>query len=223
MANDFFKKMASVFVDFEEAENKPAIEVAASKYPIPAKPKTAVLTATNQEPQTVAIPADPNTFVVDQMLMEKLCDELESVNLPGPDYQELKTAASDEDVVSIVSDPAKRFVLAYKTLKAAHPKLNKQHILDSIDVYVKHLEKCESDALTDIETKRKEVQSDVNRVAELEQLIARYQAEKTELQNKIHSLTAQCDNNEKSMKHHVAFLKGKLNEDKETINQVIKD
>lgn len=214
MANDFFKKMASAFVEFKEEE----VQVAT----VPTTPKPTVVVS-NPTAQNNAEVQQSNTVVLDQDLMNKLCEELENVNLPGPDYQELKTAASDEDVVSIVSDPEKRFILAYKTLKAAHPNLNKQHILDSIDVYINHLKKCEREALEDINAKRAEIQTDVNKVNELTSKIAEYQSEIQRLQININDTTDRCTKNENNMVSHVAFLIDKLQADKASIDKVIKD
>lgn len=216
MAKQFFKKMASAFVEFKDEETNPTIVPKAS---------TAVITATDQEPKVVVIPPEPHTsgIALDKDLLNKLCEELESVNLPGPDYQELKTAASDEEMVELVPDETKRFVLAYKTLKAAHPDLNKLHILHSIDVYVNHLKKCEKDALEDINKKRQEIASQVERVTELKNLITQYQSEIEKLQSHIDTTKSECGANEAKMVSHVAFLVEKLNKDKETINQVIKE
>ena len=215
MAKDFFKKMASAFVDFKDDETQKEIP----------KATTAVLTATGAEPKVLVVPPEPNRteVLLDKELLGKLCEELESVNLPGPDYQELKTAASDEEMVAIVPDASKRFILAYKTLKAAHPDLNKIHVLHSIDVYIEHLKKCEQDALEEINKKRQEIDSKSEEVNRLKSLIVKYQAQIDELTNTINTTTAECNTNETKMTSHVAFLIDKLYRDRETIDREINE
>lgn len=96
-----------------------------------------------QQPQVV--PTQPyvnNSMVpgvVNQDIYNNFKEILSQRNLPGPDYLELKTAA--DAMKSYLPDENQRFLFSFTSIKATNSKFNKKIVTDSIDEYIKYIEK----------------------------------------------------------------------------------
>ena len=159
---------------------------------------------------------------LNQVLLDKLCERLDSENLPGPDYMELKTAMNDEFIIDAVPDENKRFIIAFKSLQANAPQLTKEYILKSIDTYVGFLKKWEREALADVKAVRSEVGDKKQAINDLNKKIEELVAERAGLEAAVAETETKCNKNEHEMVEAVAFLVKKFNEDKEKINSVLK-
>lgn len=208
MANNFFNVVKSAFIVTEETSTTPQSEV---KQETIAKETKASVPEINEM----------SVNAINQSLLDKLCERLESENLPGPDYMELKTAMNDDFIKDAVPDETKRFGIAFKTLQATAPTLTKQHVLDSIDTYIGYLNRWKADAVSDINNKRNEVVSKKQEIESLTQKMNELLNKRNELQKEVDETESKCNKNENDMVNAVNFLVTKLTEDKNKINSVL--
>lgn len=217
MANKFFNAVKSAFIVTEE-ENTPSIK----EEKVVTTNVGVNITNSNVVTSTSSVEINEKTVnLINQGLLDKLCERLEQENLPGPDYMELKTAMNDEFIVEAVPDENKRFGIAFKTLQASSPSLTKQYVLESIDKYVKILRNWENEALVDVNKKRSEISDKKKEIETLTQQMNELLKRRNELQTEVNSTEEKCAKNENDMKNAVGFLVSKLEEDKNKINVVL--
>lgn len=218
MANKFFNALASAFVVTNDESN--------SKQEVSKETKVESKVFTQTAPivnvPTVQTVVNTNTAVNSQLL-DKLCEKLESENLPGPDYMELKTAVNDGDMVNIIPDEKARFLVAFKSLKANAPSFSKKSVIDSIDKYVSLLKQWENEAITDINNRRNEVSGKKQQIADINRQIEELVSKANAIQSEVDITEEKCNQNENDMKTAVSLLVNKFNEDREKINSVLTD
>lgn len=115
-----------------------------------------VSTSNVQSPTSIPTDASVNSGKedVNQELLNKLCNYLETCKIEGGDYMQLKKAANS-DGMKVIPDETVRFQAAYATLKSVNPNLTKDIIINSIDTYISEMNKQYDIAIKQIEEKRK--------------------------------------------------------------------
>jgi hypothetical protein len=224
MTNNFFKTIASAFVVQDDSTQQP---VESKPTQIQTQSQTIVPNYNQQitPTQQISTPTDSGNEVkhiqMNETLFNKLCQKLESENLPGPDYMELKQAAMNESMVKLIPDEGTRFNLAFISLKAATPSLSKNTITNSIDTYISKLKEWEEESLSEIEVTRSEVDVKVARINELNDSLTKIKNEINTLQQDVTATLTKCDTNKSDMQNVVQFLVKKLSEDKQKIETAI--
>ena len=171
-----------------------------------------------------------NNVEMNQDILNKLCSFMESCNLPGPDYMELKKATNSEGM-KVIPDIGVRFQAAFATLKSMHPNLSKQIILDSIDAYINELQKQNNIAKEQIETKRKkEVIDKQNIIADKETQIKKLQdeivkisSEMLKMKEEVKNAEDECNKNINEFNASVNLLINNLITDKNKISETLID
>ena len=92
-----------------------------------------ISTSNVQSPASIPSDASVNSGKeeVNQELLNKLCNYLETCKIEGGDYMQLKKAANS-DGMKVIPDETVRFQAAYATLKSVNPNLTKDIIINSI-------------------------------------------------------------------------------------------
>lgn len=163
-------------------------------------------------------------------LLNKLCSYIESCNLPGPDYMELKKAANNP-AMNAISDIGLRFQVVYTTLKSLHPHLTKKIILDSIDTYISELQKQKEIAEKQIEDKRQTEVVDKNKIIaekeakikKLQDEIVKISSEMITMKEEVQEAENECAKNKQEFNAAVTLLINNLTADKNKINETIND
>ena len=163
---------------------------------------------------------------VNQELLNKLCNYLETCKIEGGDYMQLKKAANS-DGMKVIPDEAVRFQAAYATLKSVNPNLTKDIIINSIDTYISEMNKQYDIAIKQIEEKRKINVGDkkriheekAQRIAMLQKEIVELSTEMTKLSDEIKEGDAECDKNVKEFRNAVNVIVSALESDKKKISE----
>lgn len=180
MANNFFKTIASAFVEVQADE---APNATVQKNTPPTQVVTPVMTAPVQTAPVVGTPVTAADGTIqgqlNNQLFEQLCDVIEESNIPGPDYVELTKASQNDAMKAAIPDENARLMAAYISMKATAPQLNRQVVLGSIDTYVGILEKERKNGLDQLQEKW------VENVEKPQNAVNAAQAEIAELQKKL--------------------------------------
>lgn len=216
MKNKFFDTIKSAIFVVEEENVKAKAEVPnqQSNYVNVSTVQDGAETANNVEQKVVT----NNTTTLNQGLLDKLCERLESMNFPGPDYMELKTAMNDEFIIEAVPDENKRMAIAFKTLKSSTPSLTKEHVIETLDKYIGFLKDWEKDAVSDINQIRNEVSDKKQAIEDINSQISDLVLKRNQLQTEVDETETKCNKNESDMISAVGFLVKKLEEDKVKIS-----
>lgn len=217
MASKFLNALASAFVVTNE-DGKEKQQVVQKESKVEPKAYVAMPTTVSVNTQPVNV-----TNTINSQLLDKLCEKLESENLPGPDYMELKSAVNDSDMTNLVPDEKARFLVVYKSLKANAPSFNKKIIIESIDKYISLLKQWESEAISDINNRRNEVSGKKQQIDEINKKIDELRQQVNILQSEVDVTEEKCNQNENDMKNAVALLVNKFEEDRNKINSVLND
>lgn len=226
MANRFLKTLASAFV--VENENNDTVDAQSTQggqAAVPSSPNPQPMnntTVTQQQPTTVT-DGQSNAPQLNTQLLDKLCERLESENLPGPDYMELKTSVMDPNMMKIIPDERQRLMASYCSLKVNSKDLTKQRILDSIDHYISILNKWQEEAIAGLNAERNKVSDKKQEMDKLREQMAAIQNKIDELNKDVLATESKCNQNEADMKTSVGFLVNKLTEDKNKISTILTD
>jgi len=212
----FGKFVDSIFVsDEEQSINQPVVNSVQSTQP------------TSQP--TISV-----TGTVNQEIYKKVKQVLEECNLPGPDYLELKNSCNA--MASIIPDENARFLAAYATLKASTPSLTKNIILNSIDEYIKFINKEKVAAEKEIEklfqkevlSRKTIIDNESVKIEEFKKQIEKLQSQINEsgvLINKTSSemvnKQSELDIQKKNFETTVDFVTNELNTDKNKLQTLI--
>lgn len=182
MANNFFKTLASAFVEVQD-DAPQTVETNAKQSVPPTQVVTPMMSTPIQSAPAVGQPIVNSDGTIqgqlDNKLFEQLCDVVEESNIPGPDYVELTKAAQNDTMKNAIPDENIRLMTAYISMKATAPQLNRGVVLGSIDSYVDILEKERENGLTQLQNKW------VENVENPEALVEDAQKEIAELQQKL--------------------------------------
>lgn len=211
--------------------------------PVAEQQKVTTQTVANQplpnQPQQQQNVVDTSKIVgtVNPDFMEKLCVTLDSENIQGMDYQELKLSADKMEAAGI-TDENMRLNAAYIGLKAAEPTLTKSHILDSIDYYVNIIEREKTIGLEQLSEKRKtsvddrrtSIQATIDEIAKMNEQIEELKKkviEKTQTinttNNEILTAKRECDQKEADFLYTISVIVDKLKSDKERLETILTD
>ena len=222
MASKFFSSIKSAFVTEIEDEAPQTVE--------PVKGKAV------QVPQqvTVALPTNIQVVksiegMVDDELLQKLCQAMEDSNLPGPDYLELKNVANNDDMKRAMPDESQRLMVAFITMKSGNPEMTKERVITSIDEYIKMMESERTVGHQQLQTIWDEqVEAKKTLVTDAEKRIAELQAELQErlqfvqtMNNEIADASNKCNINKANFDATVNFLVKNLTDDKAKLNLIL--
>lgn len=168
----------------------------------PEEPKEVL--PSNNVPQQEVIqnaiqPISNTTGSINQDLYKQIKQIITENNIPGDDYLELKNASNA--MSGVIPDESSRFIAAFASMKANSPKLNKTTIINSIDEYVKIIQKERTSGVEDFNSlMNKEITSRQNHVADSVKKIEDLKAKITEFQQtiieesqKINSITSEMN------------------------------
>ena len=222
MASKLFSSNKNAFVTEIEEENPQAGE--------------SIKGTPVQVPQqvTVSIPTNIQTTkviegMVDDELLQKLCQAMEDSNLPGPDYLELKNVANNDDMMRAMPDESQRLMVAFITMKSGNPEMTKERVITSIDEYIKMMEAERTVGHQQLQVIWDEqVEAKRNLVTDAEKRIAELQAELQEkvqfvqtMNNEIAAASNQCNINKANFDATVNFLVKNLSDDKTKLNLIL--
>ncbi len=229
MAKNFFKTIASAFVEVQQDENVADANVQKEIAPLAtnvAQPKVL-------SPVLVNVAKENNTLQgqLNAQLFEQLCDVIEESNIPGPDYVELTKAAQNDTMKSAIPDENARLMAAYISMKATAPQLNRQVVLGSIDTYVNILEGERKNGLAQLQEKWIEnVEKPQNAVNAAQEEIVELQKR---LQEKIKFVADQksaianaqneCNINKANFNYTFDVFIKKLTDDKAKLDTILQD
>lgn len=211
----------------EESEN---VQEVKAEQPAPTV-QTPTVTPTPQQTY------NPNVVgVVNPEIYAMLKQVLVECNLPGPDYLELKNAF--DAMKAFLPDESQRFVAAFASLKATSPKLTKKIVLDSIDEYVKFVEKeratseNEFKSMYDVEVTSKQTLIDEKNteIQKLKDIITQSQENILKLSQEINTTSGEMltkqnelDIKKKNFDVTIDAIIGELNSDKNKIQTLIQE
>ena len=222
MANNFFKSIKSAFVTEVADTNE---EVLVVEKQTSSAPK-------NAQPQVMFSSSQPVKGIegqVDDNLLQKLCQAMESSNLPGPDYLELKNVANNDEMKMAIPNEIQRLSVSFITMKSTSPEMTKERVISSIDEYVKIIENERNIGLSQLNAiKVEQVDSQLEAVSNAEKRISELQTELKELanfvqtkRNEIAAATNECNINTANFEATVDFLISNLMSDKMKLNSAL--
>lgn len=215
------------FKKFFFDEETPTTEVKTENKPVTQTVSQPVVTTQS------TIPVE-SVGVVNKETFNTLMKVLESRNLPGPDYLELKRAA--DAMINVINDENTRYISAYSVLKSGNPTLTKSVILSSIDEYLKFIESERVDAqnelkqIYDVEVgnRQKEIQKRVELINVNKQKIDELNAEILKVSQEINTINGEMLSKqtelsiqEKNFNVTVDAVVNGLNSDRIKLNTII--
>lgn len=173
--------------------------------------------------------------VVNPDIFNAFNEVLDSFDIPGPDYLEVKKAA--EALKSAIPDENTRLIAAVATVTATSPTLSKQIILDSIVKYIERIEveRKESEAefkrlydseitsrQKEIDTRKGKIEAATKQITELQGLIGTCSGEINTINGEMQTKQVELDIKKKNFDATIdAFVAG-LNSDKSKFETLIK-
>lgn len=238
MALKTFKNLFFVDADNQQTNKQPPVaeQQKPTAQPVVNQPLLSV-SLPNQPQQQNVVDTSKIVGTVNPDFMEKLCATLDSENIQGMDYQELKLSADKMEAAGI-TDENMRLNAAYIGLKAAEPTLTKTHILDSIDYYVNIIEREKTIGLEQLSEKRKtsvddrrvSIQTTIDEIAKMNEQIEELKKkviEKTQTinttNNEILTAKRECDQKEADFLYTISVIVDKLKSDKERLETILTD
>lgn len=171
-----------------------------------------------------------NTNPINTDILDKLCSYLESCDLAGPDYIDLRKAANS-DAMKMIPDEAVRFQAAFATMKCMHPTFTKEIVLNSIDSYINEIRKQNDVAKSQIESKRKtevddkkvEIEKKQKRISELQSEITALATEVSKMTEEVNVSNSECNKNISEFETAVNIIINNLEADKTKISEKLVD
>lgn len=165
---------------------------------------------------------------MDNDLLAKLQSEIDSSNLPGADYLEVKTAA--DAMAGTIADEGVRFIAAFVSLQASDKNLTKEVVLKSIEHYKSVVLSVRQQFLTQLEklrqseifSKEEEAKSIDEEIVKLTQRIQELSVNKTNILSNIVESKTECDMLERNAEFTINTVLNNLIADSEKLNICLK-
>lgn len=170
------KSIVGTFVEIQPDENDVQAEPATTT-------KTITIPIAKMPTPTEGAEGTEQTATIDEGLFETLAGVIEESNIPGPDYVELIQAADSMGEAGM-DDTTKRYQTAFKVIKSMNPTFTKEIVLNSIDEYIRILDKERENAMGELQTMW------TRDVATPEAELKQNEAEIAQLQKRLAELTA---------------------------------
>jgi hypothetical protein len=177
--------------------------------------------------ETAQAPAD------NENIKKKLWEAILAANIPGPDFIELKAAASS--LVDMGFTVEKRYEAAFKMLRSSYPDLSKDTILKSIDLYKNvinterenGLKQCDEKQKREIgerETRAKQLRDRAAEIkVEIDKLNSEYQkvcADAGVIESEVSQMTASLNEEKNVFCNSVQSVLTSLDKDKDVVNNL---
>jgi DNA repair exonuclease SbcCD ATPase subunit len=135
------------------------------------------------------IQSGPYVGQIRKHFAELICSTVADANIPGPDFSEIKEAFESDEMKQNIPDTNTRWKTCFSMMKMMNKSLTKQHVLESIDVYVGVVDNEKKNAMKQIEQKENEtVNEKYLSVTDAENSIQRDEDEIKKLQEKINKI-----------------------------------
>ena len=185
--------------------------------------------------QTIGMVMPNSNGVFDQKFYDSFLKIIEDNNIEGIDYCEFAKAKKANDNIIGLQDAVK-FQMAFNTLKANSPTLTKDRILDTANFYIEKLDEEEknfnaemqNEINAEVNSKLSQAKSKQEYIVKKQEQIAQLQAEIGQLNNDIGTLSTDAqttqvkiENTAKNFKVSLEIVKGQINQDKISIQQLI--
>lgn len=175
--------------------------------------------------------------VFDQKFNDSFQELIAQNNIPGIDYFEFRQAIKQMSAVAGLNEAAS-FQTAFTTLKVGDPTLSKEKLMNSVDHYIKVLNKEEGEFNAELQTQTdSEVNSKRNRaeslnaenqdllqqITNINEQIRRNQEEAIQLNNEASHAEANISQTSKNFIKTLAHVQSTLSADKQKIIDLIKE
>ena len=158
--------------------------------------------STSQPVQSSAVTIDANgniqyTGKVREKFAQLMLEGVQERNIPGPDFLEMREQWSNAELQQNIPDSNARWKTVFSMIRMMDKNFTKQHVLDSVDTYVKVVDEELANALAQIEKKyQSTVGNKEQELANAEKLIEKDRNEILSLQEKIKQIQDKIKGNE---------------------------
>ena len=155
-----------------------------------------------QTPQSSAVTIDANgniqyTGKVREKFAKLMLEGVQERNIPGPDFLEMREQWSNAELQQNIPDSNARWKTVFSMIRLMDKNFSKQHVLDSVDTYIKVVDEELANALAQIEKKYQgTVVTKEQELANTEKLIEKDRNEILSLQEKIKQIQDKIKSNE---------------------------
>lgn len=164
------------------------------------QPTTTVQSPTITQQSSVSVDSNGNIQYagkVREKFAQLMLEGVQERNIPGPDFLEMREQWSNADLQQNIPDANARWKTVFSMIRMMDKNFTKQHVLDSVDLYVKVVEEELGNALAQIEQRyQKTVSSKEKELADAEKFIEADRKEILSLQEKIKQIQDKIKGNE---------------------------